>query len=391
MRIAMVFDGLGFGGIERVGSNYARMLVNLGHEVTVFNLQPKRAGMRDAFPAACKVVDVDLALFSLPDAYFPVLKHWWGKYVYAPGYLVGKLWLGLNKAIKRANLRDFSFDVSIAFAGHIRDLSFVAYDFIKADKKLCWLHGSLESYLLLSYSYSDLYMRIGNLCVLSEMNQNYALDAFPELKRRVRITKIYNPVDSRPDIVDDALVDDLQERYDNLIVMVGRFDVDKDQATVIRSLDVMKRKYGDVPQLLFVGDGPTLDACKELAERLGLDGSIEFVGAKSNVDDFFQAARVAVHSSPAESFGMVLLEAMRNGVPVVATNSLPGVNEILENGMYGLVCNVGDPEDMAEKLHRMLNDEELQSTYRERGFERIKAFSSSAIEGQMQALLSSLE
>ena len=59
MKIAMVFDGLQIGGIERVGADYAKLLIELGHEVTVFNLVPSLSEMESLYPKQCRFVHIN--------------------------------------------------------------------------------------------------------------------------------------------------------------------------------------------------------------------------------------------------------------------------------------------------------------------------------------------
>ncbi|HEM3726687.1 TPA: hypothetical protein U1D16_002134, partial [Streptococcus suis] len=56
MKIALVFDGLQIGGIERVGSDYAKLLVSNNHEVTIFNLNPSLTDMEENFPEECNII-----------------------------------------------------------------------------------------------------------------------------------------------------------------------------------------------------------------------------------------------------------------------------------------------------------------------------------------------
>lgn len=387
----MVFDGLGIGGIERVGVNYAKMLCSLGHDVTIFNLQPDHADMEVEFPEECDIKKASFSKYILPESFFAITKRTWGKFIYPPVYLVAKIGLLIKKICWKIAGKENHFDVAIAFAGHFRDLTFVAYEFIKTHHKIAWLHGSLADYLLLSYSYGLLYSKIHNLCALSDSNQGYALEVFPGVARSVQITKIYNPIQVDPAPFDRALIDRIKSSEDDLLVMVGRFNKDKDQATVIRALKLLREKHAKHPKLLFVGDGPTRAACEQLVHDLDLADSIDFVGAKYNVDDYFLAATVAIHSSPAEGLPTVLLEAMRCGTPVVATKSLPGVPEILGNDEYGLTCNVGDSKDMATKLSQMLSDDDLRKHYSQQGLKRVQDFSFPVIAEQLASVLAFLE
>ena len=150
MKIAMVFDGLQIGGIERVGADYAKLLIELGHEVTVFNLVPSLSEMESLYPKQCRFVHINFPRKICPEQYNKIMR-WksWGKWVYPPVSLalsgVGLIYKAFLKKYRACRER---FDLAIAFAGHYNDLTFVASDYINACHKLCWLHGTLYSYIL---------------------------------------------------------------------------------------------------------------------------------------------------------------------------------------------------------------------------------------------------
>lgn len=389
MKIAMVFDVLGIGGIERVGASYAELLVDAGHEVTVINLQPEKAEMVPRFPKACEYRTDRLSIPLQPDVFAALLKRRWGKYAYPLAYLVSRVLLEAKKLFSRLKNRD-TFNVVIAFSGHVTDLTYVAYGLVKGEKKLAWAHGAIEEYLLLSYAFVFLYERIKNLCVLSTAGQKMALDFFPRLRDAVSVRQIYNPIAQAPTAFNPEKAEYIRGIYDKPIVMVGRFDFDKDQATVIRALKVLQDAYQLEPHLVFVGDGPTRATCEELAADLGVGKRVHFVGSQNDVDSYYLAASLAVHSSPAEGLPTVVLEAMRDDVAVLATNSLPGVPEILGDSEYGMVCKVGDSEDMAEKMYELLTNDELRQGFAEKGRQRVADFSPVSVARQVEGILSNL-
>lgn len=389
MKIALVFDDLIVGGVERVGVNYAKMLVSLGHDVTVINTQSKLNDLEAEFPIECTIVHDKMPIAAVPDFYLPIIrKWWWGKYLYSGVYLVSKLCL---LALRSLRFQRRAFDVAIAFSGHARDLTYVAYGFIAARRKLAWVHGSIADFFLMSYSFKNLYLKIRNLCVLSEQNQEKALRFCDVPKDALNITKIYNPIDQAPRISDSRQVTQLKEKYGDFLLMVGRFDIDKDQATVLHAQRALKEEYQLNPYVLFVGDGPTRASCEALAEKLGIKDKAVFLGTQRNVDDYYNAARLTLHSSPSEGLPTVLLESMRNGTPIVATSSPPGVPEILGDDKFGLTCAVGDSDSMAKKIADILCDDNLYKQYRIAGCERVKDFSEERVSKKLVEVLANLQ
>ena len=82
---------------------------------------------------------------------------------------------------------------------------------------------------------------------------------------------------------------------------------------------------------------------------------------------------------------------MRYDVPIVATDSLPGVTEILRNNKYGVKCEVANAEDMAEKMNEMLSDEAMRKHYIQMGRERLKDFSEEKIRSELQEIINRLK
>lgn len=388
MNVALVFQSLGIGGIERVGLEYAHLFLDLGYDVDIYNLTPGTDQMEARFPKECRFFHKHVPEVLLPDRYFNGVKRWWwGKYVYPPIYLGASLLLYLYRLTMG---RRRSYDITIAFSGHFRDLTFVSRNFIKGKKKIGWLHGSLMDYMIASSAYGDIYRKLKNICTLSSSGQHTVLHRNIFL-RDLNIHQIYNPIHLDADDTQPEVIRELKQKYGDFLLMVGRFDEDKDQKTVIHAYDRLYRQHGICNRLVLVGDGSTLAECKALAVSLGLSEQIIFTGTRQDVGNFYSAARLCLHSSPTEGLPTVLLEAMKYRLPIVATDSPPGVDEILVRDSYGLTCRVGDPEDMAEKILLLLTDSEKYEYYRQQGQKRIQDFSYETIREQLAQLLPTLK
>ena len=110
-----------------------------------------------------------------------------------------------------------------------------------------------------------------------------------------------------------------------------------------------------------------------------------------DLQNYYSAAYVLLHASVAgEGLPTVILEAMAHNLPTIVTNSKTGPFEILKDNQFGLLCQVKDPEDMAQKVHLLINNEELYKHYQEMGKERIKDFSYNTIRDQLKTILENL-
>lgn len=111
-------------------------------------------------------------------------------------------------------------------------------------------------------------------------------------------------------------------------------------------------------RLILVGDGPDVPVARELAEQLGLLDRITFVGVVDRVAPLLAAADLLLLPSSTESFGLVALEAMASGVPVIASD-VGGIPEVVEHGVTGYLTPVGDVHRMAQYALQLLRDERL--------------------------------
>jgi N-acetyl-alpha-D-glucosaminyl L-malate synthase BshA len=108
-------------------------------------------------------------------------------------------------------------------------------------------------------------------------------------------------------------------------------------------------------RLILVGDGPDAGHARQLAEDLGVIDRVTFTGVLDGVADLLQAADLLLLPSQTESFGLVALEAMASGVPVVASD-VGGLPEVVEHGVSGFLAPMGDVDQMAEYAIQILSD-----------------------------------
>ena len=108
-------------------------------------------------------------------------------------------------------------------------------------------------------------------------------------------------------------------------------------------------------RLLLIGDGPDRSAAEFLALRLGVGDRVDFVGKQENVNELLALSDLKLMPSEMESFGLAALEAMACRVPAVATR-VGGVPELIEDGINGLLYEVGDVDGMAAGAISILSD-----------------------------------
>jgi glycosyltransferase involved in cell wall biosynthesis len=135
------------------------------------------------------------------------------------------------------------------------------------------------------------------------------------------------------------------------LVMVARFGDQKDHATLLRALAEL-----DAPgwQLELIGSGPLLAKTRELAQRLGLTERVDFVGVRHDVSARLARAHTFVLATHWEGFPRSIIEAMRAGLPVVASD-VGGISESVEDGVTGFLVPAGDVSRLLDRLRKIVD------------------------------------
>lgn len=373
MRFTFVFDGLGCGGTERVGVDYCNALVRRGHSVSAVNLVPEKKEFADQLDDKIEYIERSYPRTLAPERYCTLIKRKsWGRYAYPLAYAAATIATAVKKPVLSYGIPPA--DISVAMSGHYNDLTFVAKKIAPAKASIAWLHGSISSYLLISDGYINLYKEIQNLVSLVDDGNEEFECANHYL--HFNIQKIYNFVSSDKKSYSNEAVEDYRQKFGDFVLMVSRFDYPyKDQMTVIRALPVLRARFGLAPKVVFVGDGPSMDAAMSLARSLNVDKQVEFAGFSAEPSNYYKACKLVVQASAgSEGLPTTILEGMAFGKPVIATDVRTGPREILGDNEYGLLCGIKDPGSLASKMALLLTDKEAYARYATAGKERIKDF-----------------
>jgi glycosyltransferase involved in cell wall biosynthesis len=124
-------------------------------------------------------------------------------------------------------------------------------------------------------------------------------------------------------------------------------------------------------RVLIVGDGPLRAELEGQAARLGVASAVHFAGYQEDVVSAYAAMDVFVLPSRDEGFGLVFLEAMAVGVPVVGTRVI-GSEDAVEDGVTGLLVPYADPAALAAAVDGILGSPDLARRLRETASERVR-------------------
>jgi glycosyltransferase involved in cell wall biosynthesis len=134
---------------------------------------------------------------------------------------------------------------------------------------------------------------------------------------------------------------------------VGRLHHDKDQATLLRGFHKALPNLPDNSLLVIMGKGPLENQLKKLAHDLGIAASVVFTGNVPDGKKYFKAFDVFALTSDHEPFGMVLLEAMAAGLPLICSNCGGGAEVVLDIGM---LFPLGDDDALAMCIVNQYNE-----------------------------------
>ncbi|HUC38750.1 MAG TPA: glycosyltransferase [Candidatus Acidoferrum sp.] len=173
-----------------------------------------------------------------------------------------------------------------------------------------------------------------------------------------------NGVDTRrfnPDVQSSRIRKSItKSKRDKVVLYVGRMSKEKRVDVLIRAAARLK---GHGIKFVFAGTGPAAHRYQHLAARLGLRDTARFVGFVPDKDlpKYYAAADVFCTPSTFETQGIVAIEAMAAGTPVVGANSRE-LREVVKNGRNGEKFRAGDAGDCARKIEKVINN---QSAYKE--------------------------
>lgn len=175
------------------------------------------------------------------------------------------------------------------------------------------------------------------------------------------------------------------------IVMVARFSRQKDHATLLRAVALLAER-GLHPRVFLAGGGKALHRkpVERLARELRIDGQVAFLGVCRDVPDLLMRQRVAVLSTRWEGLPLALIEGMAAGCAVIGS-AVPGVRELLRDGIDGRLVAAGDAPALADALAQLLRDDGPGAMMAEAARERaLVEFSRERMNARYEALIQSL-
>jgi len=180
-----------------------------------------------------------------------------------------------------------------------------------------------------------------------------------------KIVTLYNSID--PGDYDDheyvnRVPEKMNTKNDDIILgTVGRLYYQKDPITLIKSFKIINNHFPNT-KLVFVGDGPMLEKCKKLINKLQLDDRIKLEGFQKNSKDYYKTFDIFVLSSHYEGLPYALLEAMIMGIPSVGTDVV-GIKDLIIHGETGYLADEEDHIGLAKSVITLLENPDLLTLF----------------------------
>jgi phosphatidylinositol alpha-mannosyltransferase len=159
------------------------------------------------------------------------------------------------------------------------------------------------------------------------------------------------------------------------ILFLGRLDARKGIEVMLRAMPLVLKSVASA-LLVVVGRGPMDRTARAIAAQLDIAAAVRFVGGADPNELPAYYSGCDVYCSPAlggETLGIVLLEAMAAGAPVVAAR-IPGYDETVRDGIDGLLCPPGEPEPLARHIISVLTDLDQRSRLKAAGLSRAQEY-----------------
>jgi glycosyltransferase involved in cell wall biosynthesis len=203
---------------------------------------------------------------------------------------------------------------------------------------------------------------------------------YPVRRRMVAIPNPVQPATTDPRGPGDAG----QPPY---LLTIGRLDPQKDHETLLRAFARLRARFPDL-RLRIVGEGQLRGTLQELARELDIEGAVEMPGRVQDTDAEYARARLFILPSRFESFGMVAAEALARKLPVVAFADCPGVNEIVQHDVNGLLA-ASNPREaaLAETIAALLSDQERTGRLAAAGPSSVAQFYPETVVSQWEDVL----
>lgn len=376
MKIVYCIYQLGVGGgVERVLTSKVNWLVEHGHEVEIVTCDYD--GRPSTYGIDPRIKVTDFGIDYAADFRVPLWKrglNTWSK-------------MRRHKRLMRDYLTVSRPDIVVTT--HLVEMSFLP-SLRDGSKKVLELHASALMYQKEKspspYSLRQLLVK------LYEWRDRYNLSRFDAVGCLTEEDMELRGKPSNHHVIPNPMPFEPigQSNLDNKVVLaMGRFGVQKDFPALI---DIWSKVASQHPDwcLRIVGDGPDRQGLEAQAASLGLTRCVHILPYTSDVQAQYLSADIYAMTSRFEGFGMVLIEAMSLGVPVVSYSCPCGPRDIITDGGDGYLIPPGDQVAFAQRLSQLISDTDLRQRMGQAALSSTKRYTLDSVMQQWTELFTSL-
>ena len=164
---------------------------------------------------------------------------------------------------------------------------------------------------------------------------------------------------------------------DIVIGVTGRISEQKDPLTILRAFEILCKTRKNL-KLMYVGSGDLEESVKKYAKEMKIDDKIIITGWVNNVEKYIPAFDIAVLPSRWEGFGLAIIEYMACNKPIIASN-IGGIADIITNNKNGLLFEVGNYEELSQKIKLLIDSSEISKNIVEENKEYSKNYNINAL------------
>ncbi len=197
-----------------------------------------------------------------------------------------------------------------------------------------------------------------------------------DIYRQVEVIHNFIDVERYVRPLDEGLRKSYAPNGERLLVHTSNFRPVKRIDDIIRAFAIVREQMP--VKLLLIGDGPDRSRVQELCTEMGACDSVVMLGKLKQPEEVMAVADLYIQASEHESFGLSALEAMASGIPVVSTNA-GGIPEVVDHGVSGLLCDVGDYKSLAANSLEIFKDDETYARYKAAAISKSKQFDTESI------------
>ena len=341
--------------------SYRKALSEIGHTIFVF---AQDENYQDQEPFIFRYPSFHLPLESNIPAVIPISPH--------IDWLLPSLKLDLIHSHhpvlvgQAAARKSRELDLALVFTFHSQYREYTNYIPIPQEAVQNFLKNAVNNWLR-EYMRKCQHIVVPSESMLDILKKEYGLES--------HYTVIPTGIDLERFVDEDG--SNIRSQYgwetDRVMISIGRLAPEKNWNTLLhgaaRAMDMYKNL-----RLIILGDGPERKTLQKLCDELGVSSRVKFPGEVplSDVPAYLRSADMFIFASTSETQGLVTLEALAAGLPVVAVDA-SGTRDIVEDGCQGFLVE-NHPDALTEAVVRLMEDEELTARLKKSAVKRAESF-----------------